>query len=219
MGLLREALFQENSLERKIDMNDLLKGDAFTRTRVDTFTGEPRRQWLEYADGVMESVRKEGRLSKKFHGNKRSLDWWTVEKPLDWDPAEEGRKVSLNHDYGRPEGGAGKQANAAKKRPASAGPQPADLPRTLLAMGGQAAEKTEDKSGTGKGEQKNSSDAPQENEREKSWAYEHLVPPLWKPKGAPKRDQAEKLLKNKLEGFAHGFLDLPDPIVSPTRKW
>ncbi|WP_338668712.1 hypothetical protein [Pseudodesulfovibrio methanolicus] len=119
-------------------MNDLLKSDAFTRTRVDRFTGEPRRQWLEYADGVMEPVRKEGSLAKKFHGNKRSLDWWTVEKPLDWDPAEEGRKVSLNHDYGRPEGAASKQANAPTDRPAFAGPQPTALPRTLLAMGGQA---------------------------------------------------------------------------------
>lgn len=92
MGLLREALFQEDSLEMKIDINDLLKSDAFTRTRVDTFTGEPRRQWLEYADGVMEPVRKEGRLSKKFHGNKRSLDWWAVEKPLDWDRPRRGER-------------------------------------------------------------------------------------------------------------------------------
>lgn len=59
---------------RRTDINDLLKGAAFTRTRVDRFTGEPRRQWLEYADGVMEPVRKEGSLGRKFHGNKRSLD-------------------------------------------------------------------------------------------------------------------------------------------------
>jgi hypothetical protein len=200
-------------------MSDLLKSDAFTRTRMDRFTGEPRRQWLEYADGVIEPVRKEGNLNKKFHGNKRSLDWWTVEKPLDWDPTEQGRKVSLNHDYGRPERGADKQANAPKNRPVSTGLHPSDPSRTLLAMGGQAAEKTGEKSGTGKDEQKNSPDTPQENDRKKSWAYEYLVPPLWKPKGDPKRDQAEKLLKNELEEFAHGFLDLPDPIVSPIRKW
>ncbi|EGB15383.1 hypothetical protein DND132_2178 [Pseudodesulfovibrio mercurii] len=121
-------------------MNDLLESDAFTRTRMDTFTGEPKRQWLEYADGVMEPVRKEGSLGRKFHGNERSLDWWTVDKPLDRDPAEEGKTVSLNHDYGRPGGTASKQTNVPTNRPAPAGNQPA--PRTLLAMGGRAAKES-----------------------------------------------------------------------------
>ena len=133
-------------------MNDLLKSDAFTRTRVDTFTGEPRRQWLEYADGVMEPVRREGRLSKKFHGNKRSLDWWTVEKPLDWDPVEAGREVSLNHDYGRPEQAADKPTNVPSSKPISTGAKPAAQPRTLLAIGAQAMKENEAHKGARDGE-------------------------------------------------------------------
>ncbi|MGE4422430.1 MAG: hypothetical protein AB7D39_09050 [Pseudodesulfovibrio sp.] len=138
-------------------MNDPLKSDAFTRTRVDRFTGEPRRQWLEYADGVMEPVRKEGSLAKKFHGNKRSLDWWTVEKPLDWDPAEEGRKVSLNHDYGRPEPFVDQPPNAPRARP-----------RTLLAMGAQAAKEA----GVGTAQS-----APQAAEDLKQWERDRGIDP------------------------------------------
>ncbi|MEZ7197118.1 hypothetical protein [Pseudodesulfovibrio karagichevae] len=138
-------------------MNDLLKSDAFTRTRVDRFTGEPRRQWLEYADGVMEPVRKEGSLAKKSHGNKRSLDWWTVEKPLDWDPAEEGRKVSLNHDYGRPEPFVDQPPNAPRARP-----------RTLLAMGAQAAKEA----GVGTAQS-----APQAAEDLKQWERDRGIDP------------------------------------------
>ncbi|WP_316896427.1 hypothetical protein [Pseudodesulfovibrio indicus] len=91
---------------------------------------------------VMEPVRREGSLGRKFHGNKRALDWWTVEKPLDWDPVEAGRKVSLNHDYGRPDQPAGKQAAKPATPPAPAGKQPAGPARTLLAMGAQAAKES-----------------------------------------------------------------------------
>jgi hypothetical protein len=86
---------------KELNMNELLKSDAFTRIDMDRFTGQPLRKWIEYADGVVEPVRKAGNLNRKFHGNKRSLDWWTVNKPVDWNPLDEGRDVSLNHDYGK----------------------------------------------------------------------------------------------------------------------
>jgi hypothetical protein len=100
----------------------------------------------------MEPVRREGRLSKKFHGNKRSLDWWTVEKPLDWDPVEAGREVSLNHDYGRPEQAADKPTNVPPSKPISTGAKPAAQPCTLLAIGAQAMKENEAHKGAGDGE-------------------------------------------------------------------
>ena len=83
-------------------MKSFLDTDQYTSTRNNTYTGQPQRQWLEYADGVFEPVRKNGNLNKKYHGNKRELDWWTVDKPLDWDPVKEGKQVTLDHDYRRP---------------------------------------------------------------------------------------------------------------------
>jgi len=50
---------------------------------------------------VFEPVRKDSNLGRKQHNNKRLFDWWTVEKPLQWAPRDEGKRVSLNHDYGR----------------------------------------------------------------------------------------------------------------------
>ncbi|MBG0791647.1 MAG: hypothetical protein H0S80_14240 [Desulfovibrionaceae bacterium] len=82
-------------------MNSLLNMDAFTSTRNNPRTGLTERKWIEYADGVLEPVRRDGNLNRKYHGNKRELDWWTVDKPLDWDPLKESRDVSLNHDYGQ----------------------------------------------------------------------------------------------------------------------
>jgi hypothetical protein len=72
----------------------------------------------------MEPVRREGNLNRKYHGNKRSLDWWTVDKPVDWNPRDEGKRVSLNHDYGKrdkPAGPDGAGADSGK----AAGPPPA----------------------------------------------------------------------------------------------
>ncbi|WP_338668902.1 hypothetical protein [Pseudodesulfovibrio methanolicus] len=100
--------------------------DTFTRIDTDRLTGQPRRKWIEYADGVMEPVRRDGNLNRKYHGNKRSLDWWTVDKPVDWNPRDEGKRVSLNHDYGKrdtPAGsdgagaGTGKAAGPPRLRP------------------------------------------------------------------------------------------------------
>lgn len=100
--------------------------DTFTRIDTDRFTGQPRRKWIEYADGVMEPVRREGNLNRKYHGNKRSLDWWTVDKPVDWSPRDEGKRVSLNHDYGKrgkpaePDGAGADSGKAAGPPPAPA---------------------------------------------------------------------------------------------------
>ncbi|MCJ2165969.1 MULTISPECIES: hypothetical protein [unclassified Pseudodesulfovibrio] len=113
-------------------MNSILNSDKYTRTRKNTYTGETERQWLQYADETFEPVRKDGDLNRKFHGNKRTLDWWTVDKPRDWSPLKEGEKVSLNHDYG--------QADQPKKPSVPAGnrQQSGTPPRMLLAMGAQA---------------------------------------------------------------------------------
>ncbi|OIQ50021.1 hypothetical protein BerOc1_01951 [Pseudodesulfovibrio hydrargyri] len=72
----------------------------------------------------MEPVRREGNLNRKYHGNKRSLDWWTVDKPVDWNPRDEGKRVSLNHDYGKRDKPAGPEGAGADSGRA-AGPSPA----------------------------------------------------------------------------------------------
>lgn len=82
-------------------MKDLLNSDKYTSIKTSNMTGAVGRQWLEYADGIFEPVRKDGNLNKKYHDNKCSLDWWVVDKPTDWNPLTEGKKVSLNHDYGQ----------------------------------------------------------------------------------------------------------------------
>ena len=111
-------------------MNGLVDTDTFTRIDTDRFTGQPRRKWIEYADGVMEPVRREGNLNRKYHGNNRSLDWWTVDKPVDWNPRDEGKRVSLNHDYGKrdkpagPDGAGADSGKAAGQPPASTRPKP-----------------------------------------------------------------------------------------------
>lgn len=83
-------------------MNSLLNSDKFTNTFTNRNTGVQQRKWIEYADGMFEPVRRDGNLNKKYHGDRRKLDWWTVEKPLDWNPSDEGKEVTLNHDYRRP---------------------------------------------------------------------------------------------------------------------
>ena len=152
---------REIAKKRKSYMKDILNSAKYTRMKTDAFTGEPRRQWLEYADGVFESVRKEGSLSKKYHGNPRTLDWWTVDKPAGWNPLDEGKsgaKTTLA------QGAAAFHANEARRKATG-------TPKT------RASAKNE------------------------SLAYKYLVPPLWKPRGNPGRDWAERVLKNKLEGF------------------
>ncbi|MGE4194083.1 MAG: hypothetical protein AB7E51_11895 [Pseudodesulfovibrio sp.] len=164
---------------------------------------------------VMEPVRREGSLGRKFHGNKRALDWWTVEKPLGWDPAEEGRKVSLNHDYGRPDQPAGKQAAKSATPPAPAGKRPVGPARTLLAMGAQAAKE----SGAGKGQSASEAGAKGHGADEESWAYRNLVPPLWKQDGHPEKEWAKEGLKKELEEWAGPFTGFPDKIVTPIQIW
>nr|WP_287411920.1 hypothetical protein [Pseudodesulfovibrio sp.] len=73
-------------------MKDLLNSDKYTSIKTSNMTGAVGRQWLEYADGIFEPVRKDGNLNKKYHDNKRSLDWWVVDKPTDWNPLTEGKK-------------------------------------------------------------------------------------------------------------------------------
>lgn len=109
-------------------MKSILNNDKYVSTRNDTYTGEPRRQWIQYADGVIEPVRKDGNLNKKHHdSDPRKFDWWTMEKPLDWDPVKEGKQVSLNHDYG---------AKKESAKPAKSPDKPAKpAPKSTLGQG------------------------------------------------------------------------------------
>lgn len=106
-------------------MNSLLNTDKFTKTRTSPLTGKTQREWIQYADGMFEPVRKDGNLNKKYHADRRKFDWWAVEKPLDWQPSDEGKKATLNHDYRRPTNqdksktgptGLAKPGNASKNR-------------------------------------------------------------------------------------------------------
>ncbi len=74
-------------------MNSLLNKDKHISTRFDRNSGQTKREWIQYADGVFEPVRKDGNLKQKFHADPRKFDWWTVQKPLDWTPADEGKKL------------------------------------------------------------------------------------------------------------------------------
>lgn len=83
-------------------MDSLLNSDTFTSIVANRNAGTRQRKWIEYADGMLEPVRRDANLNKKYHGDRRKLDWWTVQKPVDWLPSDEGRKATLNHDYRRP---------------------------------------------------------------------------------------------------------------------
>jgi len=87
-------------------MFDAFNTDKYTRLRYDNTTGGQNRQWVRYADGMFEPVRKEGDLMKKRRTDDPADDWWVTEKPRDWDPRDHGIGVTLN----RVLGGAGTKA-------------------------------------------------------------------------------------------------------------
>jgi len=82
-------------------MESLLNTDKYTSMNYNRATGRNERQWLMYADNTVEPVRKDGNLGRKYNSDPRTVDWWTMRKPKDWDPVAEGFNVSLNHDYGQ----------------------------------------------------------------------------------------------------------------------
>ena len=63
-------------------------------------TGVNSREWIRYADNTFEPVRKSGNVNRKSRNKPGAPDWWVTERPLDWDPRDNGHEVTLNHDYG-----------------------------------------------------------------------------------------------------------------------
>jgi hypothetical protein len=78
-------------------MFDTFNADKYTRLRYDNSTGQRNRQWIRYADGMFEPVRKEGDLMKKSRTNDPAEDWWVTDRPRDWDPRDHGFEATLNH--------------------------------------------------------------------------------------------------------------------------
>ena len=214
-------------------MKSTLNKEPYVSTNLNRNTGQSLRQWIEYADGVFEPVRKNGNLNKKYHGNKRTLDWWTVDKPLDWNPSNEGKKVSLNHDYGQK-----KHILAKSKADSGEDAAPGELTgKTVPTKAAAPGKSTLSQGAAGLWElkakkkaeaAKNKTSAQTANIAKKevtpppakeSWAYTYLVPPLWKPDGHPEKEWAKTVIKDKLTGFAQGVLAVPDPVVDSVHAY
>lgn len=81
---------------------NFLFDDKYMKLKYDPMSGKQNRQWVQYADGVLEPVRRDGDLNKKQR-DPRVMDWWVMEKPAEWDPLREGRQVSENHQIVMPQ--------------------------------------------------------------------------------------------------------------------
>lgn len=79
--------------------NDPLK-DRYCHFTFNPSAGAYERDWIQYADGTFEPVRRVGSLSKKFEGERTNFNWWRVRKPAQWRPWDEGYGFSWNHDQG-----------------------------------------------------------------------------------------------------------------------
>ena len=80
-------------------MFGILNTDNYTSLHYNPKTGVNSREWIRYADNTFEPVRKSGNVNRKSRNRAGAPDWWVTERPLDWDPAEHGHEVTLNHDY------------------------------------------------------------------------------------------------------------------------
>jgi hypothetical protein len=78
-------------------MSDTFNADKYTRLRYDNSTGQRNRQWIRYADGMFEPVRKDGDLAAKCRTSDPAEDWWVTDRPRDWDPRDHGFEATLNH--------------------------------------------------------------------------------------------------------------------------
>ena len=81
-------------------MFGLMDTDNSTKLNYDRTTGGFNRSWIRYADNTFEPVRKQGVIRRKKRSPDPAKDWWVVDRPQDWNPAEHGFNVTLNHDYG-----------------------------------------------------------------------------------------------------------------------
>lgn len=76
------------------------KQDRYCRFTYTPKTGEQEREWLHYADGTFEPVRRNGQLSRKWNDRRTDFQWRAVRKPADWRPWDEGAPLSWNHTLG-----------------------------------------------------------------------------------------------------------------------
>ncbi|WP_419786017.1 hypothetical protein [Pseudodesulfovibrio sp.] len=81
-------------------MDSIFNNDNFTKMHYNPSTGQENRLWIRYGDNTFEPVRRDGNLGLKYRSKSRPTDWWVTERPKDWNPAENGFDLSLNHDYG-----------------------------------------------------------------------------------------------------------------------
>ena len=59
------------------------------------------RQWLHYADGTFEPVRRVGDPECKWAGSRLARAWWVESRPADWMPWEHGYGFAWNHTLGQ----------------------------------------------------------------------------------------------------------------------
>ena len=81
-------------------MDSIFDTDNLTTLHYNPSTGRENRLWIRYGDDTFEPVRPGGNVNRKYHSRSRPTDWWVTEKPKDWNPADHGFDVSLNHDFG-----------------------------------------------------------------------------------------------------------------------
>ncbi|MEF2231118.1 MAG: hypothetical protein V3571_09335 [Pseudodesulfovibrio sp.] len=81
-------------------MDSIFDTDNLTTLHYNPSTGQENRLWIRYGDDTFEPVRRDGDLNRKYHSRTRPTDWWVTEKPRDWNRADHGFDVSLNHDFG-----------------------------------------------------------------------------------------------------------------------
>ena len=81
-------------------MDSIFDTDNLTTLHYNPSTGRENRLWIRYGDDTFEPVRPGGNVNRKYHSRTRPTDWWVTEKPKDWNPADHGFDVSLNHDFG-----------------------------------------------------------------------------------------------------------------------
>ena len=74
--------------------------DRYSQFSCNSKTGEHDRDWIQYADGVFEPVRRDGDISAKWNNERTNFNWWTTSKPADWRPWDERFGFSWNHNLG-----------------------------------------------------------------------------------------------------------------------
>lgn len=74
--------------------------DRYCKFTFNPDQNEYDRDWLHYADGTFEPVRREGNLAEKWTGGPNARVWWHERKPAHWLPWEHGFGFAWNHTLG-----------------------------------------------------------------------------------------------------------------------